>query len=307
MKMSEQIRWGLPIAVYLFLGGMAAAAYYIGVIADLTGRDRYRNVARLGSYAVFAPICIGLVMLLFDLGQPSRFWHLIFQTGPINSGLILRFGSAMSLGAWLLTAFVVICGLLYPAMWLAEEKAGKNLPLISGLAGREKMRRNVGIIGLPLALLVAVYTGVLLAATSEPVWANTPLLPMLFVISATSTGIAAIIFLMGMSGTDDPHVIGRLEKGDSLLIKMELALVILLFIALMFSPEAAGLIKNVMIGSYAVFFWLGVIGVGLLLPLSIQRYSRQRHSQVTTGLALMSSVLVLCGGFFLRYVILLAA
>ena len=304
--MPEGINWGLPVAVYLFIGGMAAAAYYIGVIADIAGKGRYRDIARLGSYSVFIPICIGLIMLLLDLGRPLRFWHLIFQTGPLHNGLVFKAGSAMSLGVWLLGAFVIICGVLYPLMWLAEEKTGRSLPLVSGLAGKEKLRRNIGLLGMPFAVLVAAYTGVLLAATSVPVWADTPLLPALFVLSATSTGIAAIILLMGLTGSHDHGILARLEKGDSFIIKIELLVVILIFLILLFLPDTSGLVRNVMFGSYAVFFWLGVIVVGLLLPLSIQRYSLRMYSANTKGLAVMSAILVLFGGFFLRYVILLA-
>ncbi|MHB9093701.1 MAG: NrfD/PsrC family molybdoenzyme membrane anchor subunit [Eubacteriales bacterium] len=292
--MTNELNWGFSIALYLFLGGMSAAAYYIAVIADIVGKGKYKHVAEIGSYVVLGPICLGMLMLLLDLGKPLKFWHLMFQNGPLNKGLIFQPGSAMSLGVWLLVGFILICGIAYPLMWLSK-------------SGNDNLRRKIGIVGMPFALLIAVYTGVLLAATSEPVWADTPLLPVLFVLSATSTGIAAIMVIIAFSSTVDSKVVARLEKGDNLLIKIELAVVALLFAALLFSSGAAGLVKNLMFGSYAVFFWVGFILVGLLLPLSIQRYNLQRHNEATGKLALISALLVLFGGFFLRYVVLLAA
>lgn len=304
--MPNEQSWGFPIAFYLFLGGMSAAAYYIGVIADLVGKGRYRDVARLGSYIVIAPICVGLIALVFDLGQPLRFWHLLFQAGPLNQGVILLPVSVMSLGTWILVLFSLLCGVCYPLMWLAEERVGRNAPLIPILAGREGLRRFIGILGLPVALLVAVYTGVLLAATSRPVWADTPLLPPLFVLSATSTGIAAIILLMALNRAGNHEILARLERGDSLVIKLELAMVALLFIALFFSPGAVGMAKNLMFGNYSVLFWLGFIIVGLVLPLAMQRHGLRQSSGVANRLAVISSALVLIGGFYLRYIILLA-
>jgi len=305
--MSSELSWGFSIAMYLFVGGMSAAAYYIGVIADIAGRGRYKDVARIGSYLVIVPIAIGLIVLLLDLGQPLRFWHLLFQTGPLNRGLIFLPVSAMSFGTWVLIVFSLVCGVAYPLMWLAEEKFGKKLPLVSMLSGKDRARRLIGMLGLPFAIMVAVYTGVLLAATARPVWADTPLLPVLFVLSATSTGFAAIMLIMSLKRVGSYDVVVRLEKGDNLMIKMELAFVAILFLALLSSPGAVGLIKNLMFGSYAVFFWLGFILTGLVLPLSLQNLSLQDHSPNTRGLTAMSAALVLFGGFFLRYIVLLAA
>lgn len=300
--MSGEQSWGIPIALYLFVGGMSAAAYYVGVLADLIGKGHYRDIARVSSYAVAIPIFVGLFMLLLDLGQPLRFWHLLFQSGPLNRGLIFLPGSVMSLGTWFLVAFSLLCGVIYPLMWLSEEKVGKRLPLIPLLSGKDSARRLIGAFGLPFALLVAVYTGVLLAVTSRPVWADTPLLPPLFVLSATSTGIAAIVFLMSLSSRSDHDILALLEKGDSFVIKVELVFVALLLVALLFSPGAVGSIKDLMFGSYSIFFWLGFIFVGLVLPLNLQRYINDKNR-----LALLSSALVLFGGFYLRYIILLAA
>lgn len=289
------------MALYLFLGGAAAAAYYIGVIADLVSKGRFRNIARASSYIVLVPVGIGLVMLLLDLGQPLRFWHLMFQTGPLNEGLIFRSSSVMSFGVWLLNGFSLLCGVAYPVMWLAEDKK------IPGFAGKEGLRRIIGILGLPFALLVAVYTGVLLAVTSVPVWADTPVLPVLFTVSATSTGFAAIMLALLIFHKDEREALIRLEKGDSLLVKLEMAIVAVMVVLLLFSPSAAGPVKNLVFGNYAVFFWVGFVIPGLLLPFLIQQHAQQYHGRVLKHLAVASALLVLFGGFFLRYIILLAA
>lgn len=240
-------------------------------------------------------------MLLLDLGQPLRFWHLVFQSGPLNTGLIFRSSSVMSLGVWILTGFSLLCGVAYPLMWLAEDRK------IPGLGGREGLRRLIGIFGLPFAFLVAAYTGVLLAVTSMPVWADTPLLPALFVVSATSTGFAAIMLALIFFRREESEALARLEKGDSLLIKLEMGIVAVLLALLLFSPSAAGPVKNLIVGDYAVFFWVGFVFPGLLLPFFIQRHTQQYHGRVLKHLVVASALLVLFGGFFLRYVILLAA
>lgn len=302
--MIREMAWGFPVALYLFVGGMSAAAFYIGVLADLFSKGRLRDVARFGSYCILLPIVVGLLMLVIDLGHPFRFWHLMFQMYP-EMRIVFEPGSVMSWGVWVLVLFTVVCGLAYPILWLAEEKFARNLPVLSALAGKEKLRKVLGFLGLPFSLGVAAYTGVLLAATSVPMWSSTPLLPALFVVSATSTGIAAIMVIMVLTDNKDHQILSRLERGDNALIFLEIAVVIVLLLAVLFAAPSAEGLKNLLIGSYAVFFWVGFIITGLLLPLAIQRYGMKRQHG-GTGLALASSLLVLFGGFYLRYIMLMA-
>lgn len=294
--------WGFPVALYLFLGGLSAASHYISVLADLSGREKFKNVARAGAYAVFLPIAIGLIMLIIDLGRPLRFWHLFFQVGPLHRGLVWK-GSPMSIGAWVLLLFTLFCGVLYPLFWLAEERFARA-SFLAALAGREGLRRKVGLIGLPFSIAVAAYTGVLLATSGQPVWADTPLLPVLFVLSATSTGLAAIMLMLRFLAREDWVAMAAVEKGDNLIIKLELVVVAVFFVILFFFPDASRIVRNLLFGAYAVFFWLGFIGAGLMLPLLMQKQSFATHTQ---RLMVPAALLVLVGGFYLRFIVLLAA
>lgn len=302
--MSRELVWGLPVALYLFVGGMSAAAFYVGVFADLFSRGKLRDIARLSSYVVLIPTVIGLLMLVIDLGQPLRFWHLMFQFNP-TTRIVFEPGSVMSWGVWILVIFSCLCGVAYPLFWLAEEKFARNLPVLPALAGREKLRKTLGVLGLPFAMGVAAYTGVLLSATSVPVWATTPILPVLFTVSATSTGLAAILVMMVLTKHDDHDAMGKIEKGDNALILIEIAVVMVLVIALFLAAPWTDALQNLLVGKYAVFFWIGFIFTGLILPLFIQRYSLKKP-HAGTGLVLAGALLVLFGGFFLRYIMLLA-
>jgi polysulfide reductase chain C len=292
--------WGFPVALYLFVGGLTAASHYISVLADLSRKEKFKNIARAGSYAVLIPITIGLLMLIIDLGQPLRFWHLLFQLGPLHRGLILTI-SPMSIGTWVLVFFSFICGVFYPLFWLAEERFARNT-LLAVLAGKERLRRIVGICGLPFSIIVAAYTGVLLATSGQPVWASTPLLPVLFVISATSTGFAAVMLMTWFLAREDREALATLEKGDNLIIKLEIVIVAILFAILFFFPEASPIVRDLLFGTYAVLFWLGFVGPALVLPLFMQKQSFTTHTQ---RLIVPAALLVLIGGFYLRFIVLL--
>jgi len=58
-----------------------------------------------------------------------------------------------------------------------------------------------------------------------------------------------------------------------------------------------------MLGSgFGVLFWLGAMGLGLIVPIAVIFVSKARTPQMS----LVLSALVLVGAFFLRYVILVA-
>ena len=72
----EHHEWGWMIVVYLFLGGLGAGCMVLSGAAHLGRRGRYQGIARAG--AILAPILVGMGsgLLIFDLGNPLRFWRL---------------------------------------------------------------------------------------------------------------------------------------------------------------------------------------------------------------------------------------
>ena len=84
-----------------------------------------------------------------------------------------------------------------------------------------KNRKNIAYALIPLALILGVYTGILLSAfNARPLWNNAILGP-LFLVSGLSTGAAAIILLS--KSTVEKHLFGKIDLG---LIIIELALIV---------------------------------------------------------------------------------
>ncbi len=292
----HQINWPAMIAVYLFMAGVGVAAFYTGVLADLFSNGRYRRLAKYGSYLGVPLIAIGVLMLLLDLGKPLSFWRFLLNFNPT---------STMSVGVWLLSAFIVTGG-LNALTWLAEEKFAGNTGLLGIFKNKPGLRRFTALIGMPVGLLTAGYTGVLLASTSSALWSSTPYLGLLFLVSATSTGIAALMLVLAWR-REDFAVIQKLARADALVIVFEIIIFALLLITLGFrAPEAAAVILK---GSYSAVFWLGIVACGLVIPLIVELYnmfSVKLHTGKDFTVPVVASVLILVGGFLLRYVILFA-
>jgi len=130
----EHINWGIPIALALFLAGFGAGAFLLAVIAELSGGKRYQTITKIGSLIAPGPVILGVLFLVLDLGKPLRFWEMILMKGP--GSFMFNLNSVMSIGVWLLTLFVILA-LLYAVLNLFSR------PI-------EKLKRWIGIIGLPL-------------------------------------------------------------------------------------------------------------------------------------------------------------
>src|SRR5690606_11092799 len=120
-------------------------------------------------------------LLIADLGRPERF---------LNMLRIVRARSPRSVGAWGLSAFGTLTG-AGATLHLAEDVLGERSRL--GRLSSGWLARVVHLAGLPLALFLGGYTGVLLAATATPAWAQRKLLlGPLFLTSGVADGLATV-------------------------------------------------------------------------------------------------------------------
>ncbi len=325
--------WNWTVAVYLFVAGVSAGAFAISALAYFLGEEKYQDITRIGAYIAPFPLMIGLLFLIYDLERPQLFWKLMVS---------LQVHSIMSLGAWLLVIFSLLSS-VYFYLWLPDRfdivevlrriPEGRNggaivrwvrtSPLVEKLRRKnlKGIRGWIAMAGLPVSLLVGIYTGVLLGAlVARPFW-NNPMLPMLFLVSALKTGTASICLIgcviKGISGMSREQI----ETNKFVIHSIDFFLMILSIIAILLfvfglyaaprsSVEAAGLIMG---GEFTFLFWGMAVVVGVLFPLSLEIYEliphfisrtvMREHNPWISGAVTIS---VLTGGFILRYVVVYA-
>src|ERR1700675_408207 len=117
----------------------------------------------------------------------------------------------------------------------------------------------------------------------------------LFLASGASTGMAAISLIMFLTGATAGDGWGKVKKADRFSMIFEL---VVLAVFLTVLGAAA---KPITSGHFAPLFWGGLVGVGLLVPLALDFVSHR-----VKVLSAVSAVLVLAGGFVLRYVVLMS-
>jgi len=281
--------WGWQIAVYLYLAGMGAGSFAIGVVWDWLGYSAYPSNAVL----LFGPLlaAVGAPFLILDLGIKRRF---------LNAGLNPK-TSWLSRGFFILLIFIVF-GVAALAMSILP-LWGINIGLM--------LFRIVEVIGLIFAFATAIYTGILLKALKYiPLW-NTPLLPVLFLVSALSTGSMLIILsMLGSSlllpnGEYSSQLTNILMRTEQILVFIE-AFVLGMYLFSRYRTKEQGKTSvNLLIsGKLKFVFWGGIVVSGFFFPIVLEAiYSKLPEH---TFLLFLTGFFLLVGGFFLRFGIISA-
>lgn len=273
-----QSEWRWLVAAYLFLAGVGGGAYLAGVIADLAGGPDWMLVSKIGVFLGLPCVLIGTLFLLADLGMPSHAWRVWMKpkTSWIARGTII-------------IVFFMIFAAIHTAWWI--------WPFAGPLEANESARHLIGVLGCIFAFLTVIYTGLLLGYSQPIALWNTALLPVLFLVSAVSTGIMAIM-LIGQSLGVEVIQLNLLANIDAVLLLFEIFVLIVFLYNAYRTLESRFSAKRILAGPVATFLWLGVVVCGLVVPFFLELQGG--HGTTSAFAALLG----LFGGLCLRYTIL---
>ena len=146
-----------------------------------------------------------------------------------------------------------------------------------------------------------------------PLW-NNALLPILFLVSAMSTGAASVLLIGIFRHADEFNRVGVLKKFHFCLPVIELVLIAaLMFITCTNSTAGWNSVMSLLVGGYAPLFWIGLVLIGLVLPTALETWllffspKEFEESRKAHWISAASDAGVLVGGFLLRYLVVVAA
>lgn len=287
MVLLQSPHWPFLIDVYFFLGGLAGGAFVFATAAQILNPRRYRDVVRVGYYLALAALIPCPLILIVDLGVPSRFLNMLMR---------FNVDSPMSMGSWALLGFSACAGLA-ALFTLLEDLRARNFT---------GAKRLVGVIGSAFGFFLAAYPGVLLGATARPLWIEGHALGALFLAVGASTGAAAMALILALMGRRAADQVASVR----LMTVVALVIQLLAVVAFVGSVQASGSVAATSAlrllltdGRFAMLFWGGAIVLGSVLPLILGLVDLRRRS---FGLTAVTSLLVLVGGFLVKYVIMAA-
>ncbi len=282
--------WSWEIPVYLFLGGLTAGIMFFAALMILMRKkDETPFVAQ--RYALWAPIVLSIGMTALFLDLEHKLYVFRFYT-------TFQWTSPMSWGSWVLI-------LVYPfSVLLALATLRPGYPWLAGLVERfpigrwvldlcERFERPIAAVNLPVAVALAIYTGILLSAFgARPFW-NTGILGPLFLVSGLSTAAALVVLVARQHG--ERHLFARIDVG---LILVEIMIIGLFVINLTTGSQVhLDSVTLILGGPYTVPFWIWFFTIGLVAPLFLE-FLELRGLRF---LAFVAPVLVLGGGYILRH------
>ncbi|MEG0477354.1 MAG: NrfD/PsrC family molybdoenzyme membrane anchor subunit [Raoultibacter sp.] len=284
------------VVCYLFLGGAGAGATLVLFVLDFFTpeaiarantrghlraypQQAYRRFFASGFVVAAAALLLGTVFLAQDVGRVDRLLLLLLQPSA----------SYLWMGAVSLMALIVLSG-FFAWFWCAD---AVRVPFW--------LLRCAEVGGIILSLVVVVYTGLLLQSIQAvALWAS-PLVPVLFVLSSLSTGIALIMATMCLTGAARSYAttLARLAKVDMACIAIE-GICLAVFVVLVVNDASTSSSARILLsGDFAVVFWFGLVAFGLIVPFAVEAF----FGHTGPGHLMVASSLVLVGGFCLRWCI----
>jgi len=121
--MSDEVSWGVYIANFTFLVGVAAAAVMMVIPVYIYNNEELHDLVIFGELLAVAAILMCLAFVTVDLGRPDRFWHLIPGIGQFNFPASMLSWDVIVLNGYLLLN-VYICGYLLYCRY-QKKKAAK--------------------------------------------------------------------------------------------------------------------------------------------------------------------------------------
>lgn len=290
-NMNDRVPWGFWEAVYIFLTGLSAGSFIISSLG-LFGIEKFKPISRIAIIQAIVLLIVAPTFLLLSLGLPLRFYKIYF--------VIMNPTSVISWGAWLLLIYPVIC--VFYGFYTMRRDMVKTPLTDEQIAADNRKVVFWGKLGVPAAVMVHGYTGVLLGLVAgRPLW-NTALMPVLFLTSAIVSGMALLIII---SHVMEKFSLLRLEKNlikDLAGIMLAVLIVDLFFIACEVltgiynhGSEHYEAMMVLITGRYAWSF-IGIeIILGAILPILILAYSR------STVAILISASLIIIGVLAMRW------
>jgi Ni/Fe-hydrogenase subunit HybB-like protein len=195
------VHWSLMIVMYPYITGFVAGSFIVTSLYHVFGRQEFKPIAKLSLAASFCFLLIAAAPLQLHLGHPLR--------GPMVM-VTPNFTSAMAGFGLLYSTYLVIVALEVWFVWRqdiiesARRSRGLRRKLYGALAlwtydtspeALEVDHKAITVlagIGLPMACMLHGYVGFIFGAIKANPWWSSPLMPVIFLLSAAVSGIALL-------------------------------------------------------------------------------------------------------------------
>jgi molybdopterin-containing oxidoreductase family membrane subunit len=281
--MTNRVPWGLQIVMSVFYIGLSEGSFLVSGLYGIFGKLDYKPFARVTAYVAVLFLIAGLLSILTDQGRIDRVLTMPFSYGnPM---------SMFSVNPPLYVGLTIIC---FVYMWALFKEKGR-------------LTRFMSVAVVLWALGVHTGTGAIFAFVSRDLF-HSPLLPVMFVAAANSSGVALMIIMMAAlfkitKRYVDLALMIWLSKLLAVFVVVALYIIVVDNIHRMYMMETRAAAMYFLFGGFhSVLFWVGLVLIGSIIPTVILF---KRTTGTSLKWILFACVLVVFGVWCERYLIVI--
>ena len=283
--MNNQIVWGVPHVVAVFLIVAASGALNVASIASVFKRAPYRPLSRLSGLLAIALMAGGLAVLVLDLGRPER---IIVAMTTYNF---------KSIFAWNIYLYVGFFGIVAAYLFVQMDRRAR------------KYASSVGLLAFVWRLVLTTGTGSIFGFLVAREAYDAAVMAPLFIAMSFAFGLAIfILVMMGACAGGGRDLGGKLVARLGRLLGI-FAAAVLYFTAAqhltnLYAAEHIGIERFILVdgGVITGLFWIGQVVIGGVVPMALVFHPRTGSAPRAVALA---AVLVILGGLAQMYVIII--
>ena len=248
-NMTDHVSWGLYIANFTFMVGVAAGGVMMVIPAYLYHDKKMHDVVIVGEILAISAIVMCLLFVAVDLGRPERFWHMIPGIGRFNWPMSMLTWDVIVLNGYLLLNLHVCGYLMYMRFLGREPNKSWYVPFV--------------LLSIFWAISIHTVTAFLYCGLGgRPFW-NTALLAPRFLVSAFVAGPAFILIILAFL----KKVIGRpIDGGPSRLLINIIRVTIMINLLMVVSEVFTEFYTGGAHTASARYLFLGLHGHNALVP-----------------------------------------
>ncbi len=296
---TQLVPWGIWVSGYIFFLGLSAGSFLISTLIYVFGVKQLEEAGPAALLQALGCLLLGGVLIVLDAGHPERMYMVLLYFNPTS--VMAYMGLFYNVYIAIVVAEIYL--VMRPALvrnvksrkrptWLYRVLSlGSTRLDPKSLIRDRKWLMVLGILGIPAAVIVHGGVGTIFAvAKARPNWLG-GLFPLLFIVSALTSGGALLTFLTA--------AFGKMPRERKLKLVSSLAQLTVGFLLLdaliMFAdilttaytaiPGGASTDAIVLYGSYKWIFWLGQVILGLVIPVLLVVLPATRKSLGWLGLA----------------------
>ncbi len=313
-----EIQWSVLIVLYPYITGLVAGAFIASSLYHVFGKKEIKPVARFALLTALSFLLVATMPLLTHLGHPERGIEIMFT--PHLTSAMSGFGYIYSfylivvvLEIWLSFREDIVKNALNSRGW--KELLYSALALFSydisekALHDDEKFAKKLAIIGIPSAAFLHGYVGFIFGGIKANPWWSTPLMPIIFLMSAIVSGIALLILLYIAAMKLRKHAIDHkclqsLAHYLWIFLILDVTLELLEIVSMKYESLEEIEIINRLLSEKIAFTFYGVqLTMGIFIPFILLLLAGIMKNRQTLKMIMItvSSILVVIGVFAMRW------